>query len=36
LTHGPAVDALAAALIENRHIEGEQVEQIIDYSMSGS
>lgn len=29
LTHWPAVEARASALIENRHIEGERVEQII-------
>ena len=30
--HWPAVEALAAALIENRRIEGERVEQIIDHA----
>ena len=33
LAHWPAVEALASALIENRRIEGEDVEQIIDHSM---
>ena len=36
LAHWPAVEALASALIENRRIEGDHVEQIIDHSMIGS
>jgi hypothetical protein len=31
--HWPAVEALASALVEDRRIEGERVEQIIDHSM---
>jgi hypothetical protein len=30
LTHWPAVEALASALVEDRRIEGDRVERIID------
>jgi hypothetical protein len=33
LAHWPAVEALASALIEDRRIEGERVERIIDRSI---
>ena len=36
LANWPAVEAVAEALVEDRRIEGEDVEAIIDRSMSGS
>ena len=36
LTHWPAVDALAQALIVDRRIEGERVERIIDHSIGSA
>jgi hypothetical protein len=35
LAHWPALEALAAELIEHRRIEGERVQRIIAHSMSG-
>ena len=36
LTHWPAVEGVAAALIEHRRVEGDQVERIINDCMIGS
>jgi hypothetical protein len=36
LPYWPAVEAVASALIENRRIESESVEQIIDHSIGSA